>query len=119
MGETGVPAVDTAVVWAVAAAAIAGGAGLVWRATRSARRLAVRLDEFVDDWTGVPSRPGVPERPGVMTRLARIEQQGDEHAAHLARIDHELHPNSGSSLRDAVDRVDAATQRLAADSHDN
>ncbi|MFF2960993.1 hypothetical protein ACFVT1_19235 [Streptomyces sp. NPDC057963] len=54
----------------------------------------------------------------VMVRLERIEQQGDEHPAHLARIDHELHPNSGASLRDAVDRVDVRTQRLAANSPD-
>ncbi|MFF9074937.1 hypothetical protein ACF1FX_27070 [Streptomyces sp. NPDC014646] len=119
MGETGIPAVDAAVVWAVAAAAIAGGAGLLWRFVRGARRLAAKLDDFVDDWHGVAGRPGVPERPGVMARLARIEQQGDEHAAHLVRIDHELHPNSGQSLRDAVDRVDARTQRLTADRPDD
>lgn len=55
---------------------------------------------------------------GVMVRLARIEQQGDELSAHLERIDHELHPNSVASLRDAVDRVDVRTQRLAANSPD-
>ncbi|MFB6943178.1 hypothetical protein ACFWGL_17210 [Streptomyces sp. NPDC060286] len=106
MGETGIPAVDAAVVWSVAAAAIAGGAALLWRAVRSARRLAARLDDFVDDWTGVAGRPGVPERPGIMARLARIEEQGDEHAARLARIEHEVYPNSSRSLRDAVDRIE-------------
>ncbi|MGW3166992.1 hypothetical protein ACWC9Q_29860 [Streptomyces sp. NPDC001142] len=117
MGETGIPAVDAAVVWSVAAAAIAGGVGLLWRTTRGARRLAAKLDEFMDDWNGVEARPGVPERPGVMVRLDRIEEQGTEHAARFDRIEHELDPNSGGSLRDAVDRVDARTQRLAADSH--
>ncbi|MFF9403830.1 hypothetical protein [Streptomyces sp. NPDC014744] len=76
------------------------------------------LDEFGDDWNGVEARPGVPERPGVMARLDRIEQKGTERSARLARIDHELHPNSGQSLRDAVDRVDARTRHLAADSPD-
>jgi hypothetical protein len=39
-----------------------------------------------------------------MTRLDAIEQQLDS-------VQHELHPNSGSSLRDAVDRVDERTRR--------
>ncbi|MEU5094956.1 hypothetical protein [Streptomyces sp. NPDC020996] len=105
---TGVPAVDTVVVWCVATAAIGAGLGLLWRLTRGVRRILTRVDEFVDDWNGVPARPGVPERPGVMTRLDGIEER-------LASVEHELHPNSGSSLRDAVDRVDRRTQRLTRD----
>ncbi|MFD7066064.1 hypothetical protein ACFV97_02385 [Streptomyces sp. NPDC059913] len=99
-GTTGIAAVDAAVIWSVAAAAIAAGLGLLWRITRGVRRIVSRVDEFIDDWQGTPARSGVPARPGVMARLDRIE--------------HELHPNSGGSLRDAVDRVDARTQQIAA-----
>lgn len=51
------------------------------------------LDDFLEDWRGEPERPGVPARLGV---LARIE-----------RLDAELRPNHGSSLRDSVDRIEA------------
>lgn len=98
---TGVVAVDVLVIWSVAAAAVAAALGLLWRMTRGVRRIVLRVDEFVDDWNGVPPRPGVSGRPGVMARLDGIEER-------LGRVEHELHPNSGSSLRDAVDRVDVA-----------
>jgi hypothetical protein len=89
---------DQAVVWSVAIASVAGGMGVVWRVTRGARRILGRLDEFADDWNGLPSRPGVPGHAGVMARLGSIEDR-------LAAVEHELHPNSGKSLRDAVDRI--------------
>lgn len=90
---TGVTGVDTLVVWSLAITAILGGIALVWRAVR---RIARTVDEFAEDWNGTPPRRGVPARPGVMERLDRIE--------------HELHPNSGSSLRDAVDRVEQSVR---------
>lgn len=56
------------------------------------RRLARQNDEFREDWYGTPARPGRAAVPGVPERLALIER--------------ELKPNSGSSLRDAVGRVE-------------
>lgn len=102
---TGIPSVDTAVVWAGVLAVLGGALGILYRASRGVRHLLARLGELTDDWLGVPARPGVPERPGVMQRLGGIEDR-------LGALEHELHPNSGSSLRDAVDRVDARTARL-------
>ncbi|MDH6141170.1 Flp pilus assembly protein TadB [Kitasatospora sp. GP30] len=90
---------DQLVVWCVAVTAVAGVIALVWRLTRRMRQLMVRLGEFVDDWTGIPSRPGVPGHEGVMARLGGIEDR-------LTAVEHELHPNSGGSLRDALDRVE-------------
>lgn len=101
MSATGIPAVDVIVVWSLAAVAVAAGFGLLWRMTRGVRRIVTRVDEFVDDWHGSPPRPGVAGRAGVMERLDGIEDR-------LASVEHELHPNSGASLRDAVDRVDVA-----------
>lgn len=106
--STGLPGVDLAVVWCGVVAAVGTALGLLYRATRGARRLAERLGDLADDWQGTPPRPGVPGRPGVMTRLDAIEQQ-------LAGVEHELHPNSGGSLRDAVDRVDERTRRTLDD----
>lgn len=105
---TGVPVVDAAVIWSFAVAALAGAAALIWRGVRGIRRIAERIDDFADDWAGTPGRPGVPARKGVMERLDRIEER-------IAAVDHELQPNSGSTLRDAVDRVDARTRSLTTD----
>lgn len=49
------------------------------------------LRDFLDDWNGEPDRPGVPGRRGVLERLERL--------------DYQVHPNSGTSLRDQVDRT--------------
>ncbi|WP_129308006.1 hypothetical protein [Streptomyces sp. L2] len=106
--STGVPPVDALVVWSLGAVAIAGALALVWRVVQTVHRIARRVDDFVDDWQGVPARPGVAERPGVMDRLDRIEGR-------ITGMEHELRPNSGRSLRDAVDRVDRRTQTLTAD----
>lgn len=81
------------------------------------------LNNLARDWNGEPARVGVPARPGVMERLANIDAnltaQGErlgtyaaiqgEHTEALAAIHHELHPNSGRSLRDALDRVERHT----------
>ncbi|MFG2528294.1 hypothetical protein [Streptomyces sp. NPDC048516] len=105
---TGVDPIDALVIWCGAAVAISGALALTWRATRTFRRIGGKVEDFVDDWQGTDPRPGVPARPGVMSRLGAIEER-------LARVEHELHPNSGSSLRDAVDRVDERTRQLTDD----
>lgn len=51
-----------------------------------------KVEEFIEDWRGTVARPGVPARAGVMERLDGIE--------------HQLKPNSGESLRDAVNRIE-------------
>ncbi|WP_229713975.1 hypothetical protein [Streptomyces fuscichromogenes] len=81
-------------------AVVAGLAALV----RWMRRIARGFGDFMDDWRGEAARPGVPGRPGVMERLALISHR-------VAAIEHELHPNSGESVRDALDRVDRRTRR--------
>lgn len=76
----------------------------IWKTIRPVWRGVV---QFLEDWRGEPGRPeaGVPERPGVMKRLATIEAEGAATAAKVDKIDHEVHPNSGSSLRDQVDNL--------------
>lgn len=51
-----------------------------------------KISHFVDDVAGEPDRPGVPGRPGLMERVAHIE--------------HEVKDNHGSSLKDAVKRIE-------------
>ena len=78
---------------AVLGAAVAGG--------RTVLRLYRGLTNLVEDWRGEPARPGVAGRPGVMARLERIELRQQ-------RIEAQLLPNGGASLRDAVNRIEQA-----------
>lgn len=59
------------------------------------------LGQLSRDWKGQPARPGFPEIPGVPQRLERAEVM-------LTQISHEVHYNSGSSIKDAVHRTDDA-----------
>lgn len=84
------------------AGAITGGLAAVTAigvAGRFVLRMGRNVTDLHDDWRGEPDRPGVPGRPGVMERLAALE-------AGQVATNKELHPNGGSSLRDAVNRVE-------------
>lgn len=104
---------------------IAGAAGVaiatyltirrVWTVAHGAARGLRRLGHFADDWFGEPERNGVPARLGVIERISAIETAGaatrDDLRGLVERVDrveHELRPNSGASLRDAIDRVENA-----------
>jgi hypothetical protein len=119
---TGIGAVDSAVVWSLGLVAVAAAGALVVRAVRGVLRGARRLDELVEDWRGTPARPGVPARPGMLERMTAIEARTacmaeclDDVGARVSRIESEVRPNGGSSLRDAVNRVDRRTARMAPD----
>lgn len=79
-----------------AACALIAGA---WKGIRGLSRFLARGERFLDDWNGTEDRPGV---------IARL----DANEARLERIEHELFPNSGKSLRDGLDRVEAHLTRL-------
>ncbi|GIH27605.1 hypothetical protein Aph01nite_59150 [Acrocarpospora phusangensis] len=62
------------------------------------RKSLKKLSDFMDDWNGEPDRPGVPGRLGVMQRLEAIES--------------EVKINHGSSLKDAVNRIETGLNEL-------
>lgn len=99
------PALETVAMWGGLLTAMAGGVAAVWRVTRAVARTGRRVDDFMDDWYGEAARPGVPARPGVLERVGGIEDR-------LERVEHQLHPNEGASLRDAVDRANRSLGRL-------
>ena len=107
-GSTGIGALDAAAVWAGGVVAVLGFLGGLWRFLRRGRAVVRRLDQFIDDWQGTESRPGVEGRPGVMERLSRIERT-------VGVVVHEVRPNAGGSMRDAINRVDRRTASLAGD----
>lgn len=101
--STGNTAMDLVMLYGGAISLALGiGTGL-WRLGRAAMHLFRRTHQFFDDWYGEEERPGVPARPGIMVRMAGMEER-------LGQVWHEVFPNGGSSLRDAVDQ---ANDRLA------
>ncbi|MFE6549635.1 hypothetical protein ACFVHS_14750 [Streptomyces sp. NPDC057746] len=108
MIKTGNSALDTLLTVGGLLTALVGVAAAVWRVVRAGLRFFRRVELFMDDWYGEPARPGVPGRPGVMERVSGIDDR-------LTRVEHELQPNSGQSLRDAVDLANRRLARLCPD----
>ncbi|MFD4314971.1 hypothetical protein [Streptomyces sp. NPDC058548] len=109
--ETGIPALDTALVWGGAASILVGLLAGLWRGVRALARFFLRAGRLLDDFLGEPERPGVPARPGVMERIQNIDTR-------VTRVEHELYPNSGASLRDAIDLANRRLARLCPDQSD-
>jgi hypothetical protein len=76
-----------------------------------------KIIHFFDDFLGEEERPGVPARPGFSERMNKLEgciSKVDERLNlieyQVKSIDKELQPNSGLSMRDAINRIE---KRLA------
>ena len=93
---TGNPLLDHLILWAVIISILGGGVAVIKAHVLPFFR---SLSDFLTDWSGEPERPGVSARPGVMARLEENDRQ-------IKAVRHELHPNSGSSMRDAIDRTE-------------
>lgn len=98
---------STVALFGLVAAGLAAVVGIA-KAGVPIVRFIRRIGHFVDDWIGEPARDGIPARPGVMARLENIESDAAATNQRVGRIEHELKPNGGSSLRDALDRVEVA-----------
>jgi len=91
--------------------------GAAWVPIRNLFRLTAKVTRFIDEVVGEPAQFGRPARPGAIERMDRTERAVAEQAAMLREIHHEVHPNSGLSMRDAVDRLEkeaTTAARLAA-----
>ena len=74
---------------------------------------------FFDDFIGEEERPGVPRRPGFSERMGKMENCMSEVKENLetmekqlSRVDLELQPNSGKSLRDAIQRIEKRLEQV-------
>ena len=79
----------------VGAIAISGFLIGLWR---NIAKVTKKLDLFWEDWNGEEARPGRDKTPGVMERLNKI--------------DGELKHNGGSTMKDAVKRIEQKLDRI-------
>jgi hypothetical protein len=89
-------------MWATTVIAIGGALAVIWGLTRpiakKAKGLVNSLDKFVRDWEGEDASPGRQAVPGVMERLNNI--------------DGELKHNGGTTMKDAVKRIEDKLQKI-------
>lgn len=78
-----------------------------------------KIVHFFDDFIGEEERPGHPARPGFSSRIDKIESCTERVNERLNTIDYkieniekELQPNSGTSLRDAIIRIESRVDSL-------
>ena len=88
--------------WAACVITVGTAFGMLWRLLRPVcARLHLLMDNwdtFMRDWAGEPAAPGRSAVPGVMERLNRI--------------DGELKRNGGSSMKDAINRVEKKLEQI-------
>lgn len=82
--------------WAGAIIAIGGALGVLWKLisplVKKTKHLLDSLSRFTVDWFGEDASPGRDKVPGVMERLNNI--------------DGELKHNGGSTMKDAIKRIE-------------
>lgn len=93
-----------ALYWAAGIITVLTALGMIWRLLKPVcdriHALMDGWDSFIRDWAGEPSQPGRSAVPGVMERLNRI--------------DGELKRNGGSSMKDAITRVEKKLEQIDA-----
>ena len=73
-------------------------ARVIFPIMKSAKKIIDQVDDFMEDWKGTETREGRIGTPGVMARLNKI--------------DGELSHNGGSSIKDAVDRIEKKIKEI-------
>lgn len=90
--------------WAAGVITVGTALGMLWRLIKPlcdrVHLVMDNVDSFMRDWSGEPAAPGRSAVPGVMERLNRI--------------DGELKRNGGSSMKDALNRVEKKLDEIDA-----
>ena len=84
--------IENILVAGATASALASVFFVIAPSVRKIRSMMEWLEKFRRDWEGEPGGPGRDAVPGVMERLNRL--------------DGELSHNGGSSMKDAIDRIE-------------
>ncbi len=79
--------------------------GVIGVGVYKATKLVKRFIHFLDDYFGEEERPGFDGRPGMQERLRFMEQE-------IACISFEMRPNHGTSIKDAVARIEQRLDKL-------
>ena len=94
----------TTLQWIITLGAAASATGYM---TSKLLRLFKTWFKFVQDWNG----EGTEDNPGVVERLKQGEKRFDKIEEEICAIKAELFNNHGSSLRDAIDRIEEAVSK--------
>jgi hypothetical protein len=79
--------------------------GVIGVGIRKATLLVKRFIHFLDDYFGEEARPGFEGRAGMQERMRIIEQE-------LKCVSYEMRPNSGTSIKDAIARIEKRLEQL-------
>jgi hypothetical protein len=79
--------------------------GVIGVGLHKATKLVKRFIHFLDDYFGEEARPGFQGRPGMQERMLIIEQE-------LKCVSYEMRPNSGTSIKDAIGRIEKRLEQL-------
>ena len=79
--------------------------GVIGVGVYKASKLIKRFIHFLDDYFGEEERPGFEGRPGMQERLRFMEEE-------IACISFEMRPNHGTSIKDAIGRIEDRLNKL-------
>lgn len=79
--------------------------GVIGVGVHKATLLVKRFIHFLDDYFGEEERPGFQGRPGMQERLRNMEEE-------IACISFEMRPNHGTSIKDAINRIEKRLDQL-------
>jgi hypothetical protein len=79
--------------------------GVIGVGLHKATKLVKRFIHFLDDYFGEEERPGFEGRPGMQERLKFMEEE-------IACISFEMRPNHGTSIKDAIARIENRLDKL-------
>jgi hypothetical protein len=79
--------------------------GVIGVGLHKATKLVKRFIHFLDDYFGEEERPGFEGRPGMQERLGYLESE-------ISCISYEMRPNSGTSIKDAIARIEKRLEQL-------
>ena len=79
--------------------------GVIGVGLHKVTKLVKRFIHFLDDYFGEEERPGFEGRPGMQERLKFMEEE-------IACISFEMRPNHGTSIKDAIARIENRLDKL-------
>jgi hypothetical protein len=79
--------------------------GVIGVGLHKVTKLVKRFIHFLDDYFGEEERPGFEGRPGMQERLKFMEEE-------IACISFEMRPNHGTSIKDAIARIENRLDEL-------